>query len=112
MITKEPRQYSLLLTKIKRMAEVEYRLLLACNKDAVVVPELLEIITYKSDNPWFRTEEFRRLFIHYRTIGYPALRKKQIHEAKVRAKHNRAKRKRERPRRPYHRKTKQEDLKQ
>ena len=62
--------YSTLLMAMKRKAEVEYRLLLTVNNGCDLInPELLEIFSYKSDNPWFRTEEFRRMFIHYRTVG-------------------------------------------
>ena len=96
--------YSTLLITMQRKAEVEYRLLLAVNNgNDLINPELLEIFSYKSDNPWFRTEEFRRLFIYYRTVGYPILAKRRAHELKVQARRRRIQREKERPKRPYHR---------
>lgn len=97
--------YSTLLMTMKRKAEVEYRLLLTVNGGSDLInPELLEIFSYKSDNPWFRTEEFRRMFIYYRTVGYPVLAKRKADELKKQARQRRIAKRKERPKRPYHRK--------
>lgn len=96
--------YSQVLIRMKRVAEVEYRLLLTVNNGSDLInPDLLEVFSYKSDNPWFRTEEFRRLFIYYRTVGYPILNKRRAHELKVQAMKRRREREKARPKRPYHR---------
>ena len=96
--------YKTLLIKLKRLAGVEYRLLLTVNNGSeLIAPDLLEIFSYKSANPWFRTEEFRRLLIYYRTVGYPILNKRRAHELKVQAMKRRRERGKARPKRPYHR---------
>lgn len=84
-------------------AEVEYRLLLLANggDKKILHPDFIEIFSYKCDNPWFRSIEFRRLLIEYRVKVWPRLMEDAARERRVLLRRRIAKKKRERPKRKY-----------
>lgn len=90
---------------MKKKAEVEYGLLLSVIKDKFAPePDFLEVFSYSSDSPWFKSHEFRMMLIEYRTEIYPKLLSRYQETNRLRRKHARAKRERERPKRAYRRK--------
>lgn len=90
------------LTMMKKKAEVEYQLLLSVlGSKKFPDPDFLEVFSYKCDNEWFRTEEFRMLLIEYRLKKYPKLIHDYREKLRVERYHAKAKARRERVKRKY-----------
>ena len=71
---------------LKYDAPIEYRVIMDATKSGLPTAEMVELVSYTSLNPIFRTAQFRYALIDYRLYGLEAKKAREdIGDAEMRA---------------------------